>query len=56
MRDLSDEDLLRRTVREPQAFDVFYLRHEAVVLAYFRRRTNSADVALDLTAETFGVG
>jgi RNA polymerase sigma factor (sigma-70 family) len=29
------------------------VRHEAVVLAYFRRRTHSADVALDLTAETF---
>src|SRR5687768_10165786 len=37
----------------PEAFDCFYVRHERLVLAYFRRRTPSADVAVDLTAETF---
>ena len=53
MRDLSDEELLRLTPRRPAAFDVFYVRHEALILGYFRRRTESPDVALDLTAETF---
>jgi RNA polymerase sigma factor (sigma-70 family) len=52
-REVSDEELLRLTPKEPRAFDEFYLRHESVVLGYFRRRTESADVALDLTAETF---
>ncbi len=56
MRDLSaltDEELLRLTPRRPAAFDEFYVRHERLVLAYLRRRTPSADVAVDLTAETF---
>lgn len=34
-------------------FGRFYLRHEDVVLAYFLRRTRSAELAADLTAETF---
>jgi RNA polymerase sigma factor (sigma-70 family) len=56
VRDLSaltDEELLRRTPREPAAFDALYVRHERLVMAYFRRRTASAEVAVDLTAETF---
>ncbi len=53
MRELSDEELLRLTPKRPAAFDVFYVRHERLVVAYFRRRTASADVAVDLTAETF---
>jgi RNA polymerase sigma factor (sigma-70 family) len=56
VRDLhaaSDEELLDLTPRHPAAFDEFYVRHERLVLAYFRRRTASADVAVDLTAETF---
>jgi RNA polymerase sigma-70 factor (ECF subfamily) len=53
VRELSDEELLRRTPKQPAAFDVFYLRHERLVVAYFRRRTGSADLAVDLTAETF---
>jgi RNA polymerase sigma factor (sigma-70 family) len=53
VRELSDEELLRRTPRDPRAFDAFYVRHERLVLAYFRRRTTSADLAVDLTAETF---
>jgi RNA polymerase sigma factor (sigma-70 family) len=37
----------------PHAFDEFYERNEHAVLAYFRRRTGSAELAADLTAETF---
>jgi hypothetical protein len=44
---------LTLTSQEPGAFDHFYIRHERLVLADFRRRTPSADVAVDLTAETF---
>ncbi len=50
---LSDEELLHRTPTDPAAFDAFYLRHERLVLAYARRRTPSAEVAIDLAAETF---
>lgn len=53
VRDLPDEELLAQTPKRPEAFDVFYLRHEAFVLAYFRRQVHSPDLALDLTAETF---
>jgi DNA-directed RNA polymerase specialized sigma24 family protein len=35
------------------AFGQFYDRHVASVLAYFRRRTGDAELAMDLTAETF---
>ena len=50
---LSDEELLRLTPRRPAAFEQLYIRHERLILAYFRRRTRSADLAVDLTAETF---
>jgi RNA polymerase sigma factor (sigma-70 family) len=50
---LSDEDLLELTPRRPAAFEQIYIRHERLILAYFRRRTRSADLAVDLTAETF---
>jgi RNA polymerase sigma-70 factor (ECF subfamily) len=53
LRHVTDDELLRRTPRQPRAFDEFYVRHEALILAYFRRRTESADVALDLASETF---
>jgi RNA polymerase sigma factor (sigma-70 family) len=48
-----DDDLLRRSAREPEAFGVFYERHERLVLGYFVRRTRDAELAADLTAETF---
>lgn len=50
---LTDEQLLALTPREPAAFDVFYVRHERLVLGWVRRRTPSAEVAIDLTGETF---
>jgi RNA polymerase sigma factor (sigma-70 family) len=53
LRGLSDEELLPLAASRPAAFDEFYVRHERLVLAFLRRRTGSADTALDLTAETF---
>ena len=48
---MTDEDLLAS--RETEAFGVFYDRHARTLLGYFARRTQSAEVAADLTAETF---
>jgi RNA polymerase sigma factor (sigma-70 family) len=49
----SDSELLlaARTCSEP--FGVFYERHVASVLAFFRRRVLGPEEAFDLTAETF---
>ena len=49
----SDAELLvaARTCSEP--FGVFYERHVAAVLAFFRRRVRGPEEAFDLTAETF---
>jgi RNA polymerase sigma factor (sigma-70 family) len=49
----SDTELLlaARTGSEP--FGVFYERHVASVLAFFRRRVPGPEEAFDLTAETF---
>jgi RNA polymerase sigma-70 factor (ECF subfamily) len=50
-----DDELLaeRAPGRAGAAFAVFYERHEDAVLAYFRRRVGSPELAADLTAETF---
>jgi RNA polymerase sigma factor (sigma-70 family) len=53
MDERSDSDLLAATRAEPEAFAVFYRRHVGPLLAYFARRTRDAEVAADLTAETF---
>ena len=50
---LSDEELLRRARREPDAFAAFYRRHERPVLGFFVGRVGDGEVAADLTAETF---
>jgi RNA polymerase sigma factor (sigma-70 family) len=50
---LPDAELLRLTATAPEAFGAFYRRHVQAVLAYSRRRTGSAEIALDLTAEVF---
>jgi RNA polymerase sigma-70 factor (ECF subfamily) len=47
----SDEDLL--TGLDPASFEQFYLRHVDGVLGFFSRRTRDAELAADLTAETF---
>ncbi len=49
----TDGELLVATANDPEAFAVFYRRHVHGLLAFFRRRVPSAEVALDLTAETF---
>jgi hypothetical protein len=49
----SDGELLLATATEPEAFAVFYRRHVRGLLAFFRRRVASTELALDLTAETF---
>src|SRR5579884_574859 len=49
----SDGELLVATAGDPEAFAVFYRRHVRGVLSFFRRRVDSAEVAFDLTAETF---
>ena len=53
MRARTDEELLSATPREPDAFAELYRRHGATFTAYFLRRTHDAEVAADLTAETF---
>ena len=53
MDERSDDDLLAATRTEPEAFAVFYRRHVEALLAYFARRTRNAELAADLTAETF---
>jgi RNA polymerase sigma-70 factor, ECF subfamily len=47
----SDEDLLAGL--DPASFELFYLRHVDGVLGFFARRTRDAELAADLTAETF---
>ncbi len=47
----SDEDLL--AAHDPASFEQFYVRHVDGVLGFFARRTRDAELAADLTAETF---
>jgi RNA polymerase sigma factor (sigma-70 family) len=47
----SDDDLLSR--RDPASFEQFYRRHVEGILGFFARRTRDAELAADLTAETF---
>src|SRR3954471_17075493 len=49
----SDDALLAATRAEPEAFAVFYRRHIGPLLTYSFRRTRDAELAADLTAETF---
>jgi RNA polymerase sigma-70 factor (ECF subfamily) len=50
---VSDAELLSASSADPEAFGVFYDRHAAAVLAFLVRRTDSAQLAADLVAETF---
>jgi RNA polymerase sigma factor (sigma-70 family) len=52
-RGASDEAALLRTPSCPAAFGPFYRRHVRGVLHYHYRRTRDAEIAADLTAETF---
>src|SRR3954468_16910352 len=47
----SDEDLLAGG--DPASFELFYVRHVDGLLGFFARRTRDAELAADLTAETF---
>src|SRR5689334_7733491 len=47
----SDEDLL--SAGDPASFEEFYVRHVDGLLGFFARRTRDAELAADLTAETF---
>jgi RNA polymerase sigma-70 factor (ECF subfamily) len=51
--ELSDEELLRRTATDAEAFGVFYERHRLAVFRYARWRTLDVETAADLTAEIF---
>jgi RNA polymerase sigma factor (sigma-70 family) len=47
----SDEDLL--SASDPESFEELYVRHVDAMLGFFARRTRDAELAADLTAETF---
>lgn len=49
----TDAELLAASSQDPDAFRVIYERYRERLDRYFRRRTNSADAALELKAETF---
>jgi RNA polymerase sigma-70 factor (ECF subfamily) len=49
----TDQELLRLTPVNVEAFGVFYDRYEREVLAFFWRRTGRADLAADMTSELF---
>ena len=49
----SDTELLLEARTCPEPFGVFYERHFALVLAFFRRRVPGPEEAFDLAAETF---
>lgn len=49
----SDAELLAKASSHPDAFACFYERYEHAIVAYFMRRTGSAEESADLTAEVF---
>lgn len=49
----SDEELLRASKSDADAFACFYRRYEVAMLSYFKRRTGDAELAADLCAEVF---
>ena len=49
----SDTELLLGARTHPEPFGVFYERHFALVLGFFRRRVPGPEEAFDLAAETF---
>ena len=50
---LSDDELLGRSRKDPDAFATFYRRHASAVLFYLAYRTGNSEEAVDLTAEVF---
>jgi RNA polymerase sigma factor (sigma-70 family) len=53
VQETTDEELLKRSLAQPQLFALFYRRHAEDVLSFLARRTLDPHVAADLTAETF---
>jgi RNA polymerase sigma factor (sigma-70 family) len=51
--ELADEELLLATGADRAAFGEFYERHERALLGFLGAATRRADLAADLTAETF---
>ena len=49
----TDEQLLLASVRDEDAFAAFYRRNVATVAGFFLQRVRDAELAADLTAETF---
>jgi RNA polymerase sigma factor (sigma-70 family) len=49
----SDEQLLADALADGDAFAEFYRRHAPTLLGYLTRRAGDAEIAADLTAETF---
>ncbi|MEI2778573.1 MAG: RNA polymerase sigma factor [Tetrasphaera sp.] len=49
----TDAQLLADSGHDAEAFGVFYDRHVRAMLGYFYRRTLCAEMAADLTSETF---
>jgi RNA polymerase sigma factor (sigma-70 family) len=49
----SDAELLTRSEKEPDAFAVFYRRHEILVLRVLMARCHDPELAADLAAESF---
>ena len=50
---LDDDELLRLSREQPDAFGAFYERHVRAVLAHVRRQGLGVEEALDLTGEIF---
>ena len=53
--DPTDGELLAAAARDPNGFGLLYDRHAVAVLRFLYRRTDSAETAADLCAETFAV-
>jgi len=51
--EIADSELLLLSREEPDAFGALYERHAEGLLGYFARRTFDAEVAAELTAETW---
>jgi RNA polymerase sigma-70 factor (ECF subfamily) len=51
----SDAELLALTPSVPDAFDVFFVRHNQAIVSFLWRQTGSQELAFDLTSETFAV-
>ena len=49
----TDAELLERTARDPEAFAVFYRRHERLVYGFLMSRRRDPELAADLAAEIF---